>query len=89
MRIFDEIDELVKSAKSAKSSNDLPIMVNQLAGLAGFQALLDQFNFDEEDRHIWNQDFKEDPETTIYCLKLMKKAVELGREPNHGWLVNL
>jgi len=51
--------------------------------------LLDQFNFDEEDRHIWNQDFKEDPETTIYCLKLMKKAVELGREPNHGWLVNL
>ena len=97
MRIFNQIDELVKSAKSAKSlainakpSNELPTVAKDLANLAEFQALMNfiskKLSFNDEDIRAWNLNFKEDPYTTVYCLKLMKKAINDGRFPSHGWL---
>ena len=97
MRIFNQIDELVKSAKSAKSltinttsSNELLTVAKELANLAEFQALINfisrKLSLDEDDLRAWNLNFKEDPSATIFCLKLMKKAINQGRFPSHGWL---
>jgi hypothetical protein len=97
MRIFNQIDELVKSAKSAKSltinttsSNELLTVAKELANLAEFQALINfiskKLSLDEDDLRAWNLNFKEDPSTTVFCLKLMKKAIIQGRFPSHGWL---
>lgn len=90
MRIFNQIEELVKSAKSAKSSNELLSVGKELANLAEFQTLInfisERLSLDEDDLRAWNLNFKEDPYTTVYCLKLMKKAINEGRFPSHGWL---
>ena len=97
MRIFNQIDELVKSAKSAKSlainttsPNELQTVAIELANLAEFQALINfiskKLSLDEDDLRAWNLNFKEDPYTTVFCLKLMKKAIHQGRFPSHGWL---
>jgi hypothetical protein len=90
MRIFNQIDELVKSAKSAKSSNELLSVGKELANLAEFQTLInfisEKLSLDDEDLRAWNLNFKEDPYTTVFCLKLMKKAINQGRFPSHGWL---
>lgn len=102
MRIFNQIEELVKSAKSAKSLttftnvnksslNDLSIMGKELANLAEFQKVISYLSqklaFDEEDLKAWNKDFEEDETTTLYCLRLMKSAVSLGKTPDFGWLL--
>jgi hypothetical protein len=90
MRIFNQIEELVKSAKSAKSSNELLSVGKELANLAEFQTLInfisENLTLDEDDLRAWNINFKEDPYTTVFCLKLMKKAINQGRFPSHGWL---
>ena len=97
MRIFNQIEELVNSAKSAKSlainstsSNELLTVAKELANLAEFQALINfiskKLSLDEDDLRAWNLNFKEDPNTTVFCLKLMKKAINQGRFPSHGWL---
>jgi hypothetical protein len=90
MRIFNQIEELVKSAKSAKSSNELLSVGKELANLAEFQTLItfisEKLSLDEDDLRAWNINFKEDPYTTVFCLKLMKKAINQGRFPSHGWL---
>ena len=90
MRIFYQIEELVKSAKSAKSSNELLSVGKELANLAEFQTLItfisEKLSLDEDDLRAWNINFKEDPYTTVFCLKLMKKAINQGRFPSHGWL---
>jgi hypothetical protein len=90
MRIFNQIEELVKSAKSAKSSNELLSVGKELANLAEFQTLInlisERLSLDEDDLKAWNLNFKEDPYTTVFCLKLMKKAINQGRFPSHGWL---
>ena len=73
MRIFNQIDELVKSAKSAKSSNELLSVGKELANLAEFQTLInfisEKLSLDDEDLRAWNLNFKEDPYTTVFCLK--------------------
>jgi len=93
MRIFNQIEELVKSAKSAKSSNELLSVGKELANLAEFQTLInfisDRLSLDEDDLRAWNLNFKEDPYTTVFCLKLMKKAINQGRVLSHGWLSHL
>ena len=97
MRIFNQIDELVNSAKSAKSltinttsPNKLQTVAKELANLAEFHALMNfiskKLSLDEDDLRAWNLNFKEDPNTTVFCLKLMKKAIHQGRFPSHGWL---
>ena len=90
MRIFNQIEEIVKSAKSAKSSNELLSVVKELANLAEFQTLInfisEKLSLDDEDLRAWNLNFKEDPYTTVFCLKLMKKAINQGRFPSYGWL---
>ncbi|WP_108646326.1 hypothetical protein [Polynucleobacter rarus] len=93
MRIFNQIEELIKSAKSAKSSNELLSVGKELANLAEFQTLInfisDRLSLDEDDLRAWNLNFKEDPYTTVFCLKLMKKAINQGRVLSHGWLSHL
>lgn len=78
MRIFNQIEELVKSAKSAKSSNELLSVGKELANLAEFQTLItfisEKLSLDEDDLRAWNINFKEDPYTTVFCLKLMKES---------------
>ena len=90
MRIFNQIEEIVKSAKSAKSSNELLSVDKELANLAEFQTLInfisEKLSLDDEDLRAWNLNFKEDPYTTVFCLKLMKKAINQGRFPSYGWL---
>jgi len=90
MRIFNQIEEIVKSAKSAKSSNELLSVGKELANLAEFQTLInfisEKLSLDDEDLRAWNLNFKEDPYTTVFCLKLMKKAIHQGRFPSYGWL---
>ena len=90
MRIFNQIDELVKSAKSAKSNYELLSVGKELANLAEFQVLInfvtEKLSLDEDDLKAWNLNFKEDPYTTFFCLKLMKKAISQGRLPSQGWL---
>jgi hypothetical protein len=90
MRIFNQIEEIVKSAKSAKSSNELLSVGKELANLAEFQTLInfisEKLSLDDEDLRAWNLNFKEDPYTTVFCLKLMKKAINQGRFPSYGWL---
>ena len=90
MRIFNQIEEIVKSAKSAKSSNELLSVGKELANLAEFQTLInfisDKLSLDDEDLRAWNLNFKEDPYTTVFCLKLMKKAINQARFPSYGWL---
>jgi len=90
MRIFNQIEEIVKSAKSAKSSNELLSVGKELANLAEFQTLMnfisEKLSLDDEDLRAWNLNFKEDPYTTVFCLKLMKKAINQGRFPSYGWL---
>ena len=62
MRIFNQIDELVKSAKSAKSSNELLSVGKELANLAEFQTLInfisEKLSLDDEDLRAWNLNFK-------------------------------
>jgi hypothetical protein len=98
------IDELISGQWAEKTAKSLNHEV-QFSNLATSHHLYAEFielynylakcdawsdeDFDNEDRNAWSKDFKEDPQTTIYCLKLMKRAVDLGREPNHGWLLNL
>jgi hypothetical protein len=90
MRIFNQIEEIVKSDKSAKSSNELLSVGKELANLAEFQTLInfisEKLSLDDEDLRAWNLNFKEDPYTTVFCLKLMKKAINQGRFPSYGWL---
>ena len=90
MRIFNQIEEIVKSAKSAKSSNELLSVCKELANLAEFQTLInfisEKLSLDDEDLRAWNLNFKEDPYTTVFCLKLMKKAINQARFPSYGWL---
>jgi hypothetical protein len=90
MRIFNQIEEIVKSAKSAKSSNELLSVGKELANLAEFQTLInfisEKLSLDDEDLRAWNLNFKEDPYTTVFCLKLMKKAINQARFPRYGWL---
>jgi hypothetical protein len=90
MRIFNQIEEIVKSAKSAKSSNELLSVGKELANLAEFQTLInfisEKLSLDDEDLRAWNLNFKEDPYTTVFCLKLMKKAINQARFPSYGWL---
>lgn len=90
MRIFNQIEEIVKSAKSAKSSNELLSVGKELANLAEFQTLMnfisEKLSLDDKDLRAWNLNFKEDPYTTVFCLKLMKKAINQGRFPSYGWL---
>ena len=53
MRIFNQIEEIVKSAKSAKSSNELLSVGKELANLAEFQTLInfisEKLSLDDED----------------------------------------
>lgn len=90
MRIFNQIEEIVKSAKSANSSNELLSVGKELANLAEFQTLMnfisEKLSLDDEDLRAWNLNFKEDSYTTVFCLKLMKKAINQGRFPSYGWL---
>ena len=90
MRIFIQIEEIVKSDKYAKSSNELLLVGKELANLAEFQTLInfisEKLSLDDEDLGAWNLNFKEDPYTTVFCLKLMKKAINQGRFPSYGWL---
>jgi len=90
MRIFNQIEEIVKSDKSAKSSNELLSVGKELANLAEFQTLInfisEKLSLDDEDLRAWNLNFKEDPYTTFFYLKLMKKAINQGRFPSYGWL---
>jgi len=101
MRIFNQIENLVKSAKSAKSLTTnantidepikpLSIIGKELANLAEFQRLLnyvsEKLAMDQEELARWKENYIEDPATTIFCLKLMKKAINQGRSPSHGWL---
>ena len=90
MRIFNQIEEIVKSAKSAKSSNELLSVGKELANLAEFQTLInfisEKLSLDDEDLRAWNLNFKEDPYTSVFCLKLMKKVINQGRFPSYGWL---
>ena len=101
MRIFNQIENLVKSAKSAKSLTTnantidepikpLSIIGKELANLAEFQRLLndlsEKLSMDEEELARWKENYIEDPVTTIFCLKLMRRAIGLGRFPSHGWL---
>ena len=100
MRIFDQIEQLVKSAKSAKSLtiianassiNELLIMGKDSANYAEFQALMNYLSkklaFNLDDFNAWDDDFEEDELTTLYCLRLMKNAVSLGKTPDYGWLL--
>jgi len=100
MRIFDQIEQLVKSAKSAKSLTiiadtssikELLIMGKDSANYAEFHSLMNYLSkklaFNLEDFNAWEEDFEEDELTTLNCLRLMKEAVSLGKTPNFGWLL--
>lgn len=59
-------------------------------GLSDFKRLLNHLNkelsMDDDELAQWNINHIEDPATTVYCLELMRYAVNLGRFPSHGWL---
>ena len=101
MRIFNQIENIVKSAKSAKSLTTnantidepvkpLSIIGKELALLAEFQRLLnyvsEKLAMDQEELARWKENYIEDPATIIFCLKLMTRAISLGRKKEYWWL---
>jgi hypothetical protein len=90
MKIFNQIDDIIKAAKSAKSAKEMVNNRQRLSNLAEYEVLInfvsDKLFLDSDDLKAWKLNFEEDSNTTIFCLKLMKKAINQGRFPSHGWL---
>lgn len=96
MKIFTQIENLVKSAKSAKSLTtfnkeyesffyELPTLGKELANLAEFQRIItylsEKLNFNNEDLKTWKEDLEQQPEVTMITLRAMKKSLNSGRYP--------